>query len=478
LSSKLGTPGRRVIDCVRSKSAGAVRARRHHVAIVGCGFGGLFAAKTLRRADVEITVIDRTNHHLFQPLLYQLATGILSEGDIAPPIRDVLRHQRNTQVVLGEVVDIDLDARQVTVDTIGQRSRLAYDSLIVAAGASQSYFGHPEFAHDAPGMKTIDHALELRGRIFGAFEMAERETDPAARRRWLTFVVVGAGPTGVELAGQLAELSHQSLRGNFRHIDPADARVVLLDAAPTILPAFPTPLRERAARDLRDMGVEIRVGTMVTGVNEQGIDMNSTESQSCRIDAATKIWAAGVEASPLGRILAEAPGVELDRAGRVRVEPDCTIPGHPEVFVIGDLMSLDHLPGVAQVAIQSGRHAADTIIRRLAGDMTRRLFRYRDLGTMATISRLRAIAALGPLRVSGFPAWVLWLFVHLMTLTGFKNRLSVLFNWTVAFLGQGRAQRVITAQQIFGRHALEVHARKGGTVPPISATARGEGAAP
>ena len=450
--------------------------RRHHVVIVGCGFGGLFAAKALRRADVDVTVIDRTNHHLFQPLLYQVATGILSEGDIAPPIRDVLRHQRNTRVVLGEVIDIDLDARRVTVDTIGRRSEIAYDSLIVATGASQSYFGHPEFAHDAPGMKTIDHALELRGRIFGAFEMAEGETDPAARRRWLTFVVVGAGPTGVELAGQLAELSHRSLRGNFRHIDPAKARVVLLDAAPTILPAFPEALRERAARDLRDMGVEIHVGTMVTGVDELGIDTNSTESQTRRIDAATKIWAAGVEASPLGRILAEASGVELDRAGRVKVEPDCTIPGHPEVFVIGDLMSLDHLPGVAQVAIQSGRHAADTIIRRLASDTTRRPFRYRDLGTMATISRLRAIALLGRLRVSGFPAWVLWLVVHLMTLTGFKNRLSVFFNWTVAFLGRGRAERVITAQQVFARHALEVHARESGTVPAISVTARGEGA--
>jgi NADH:ubiquinone reductase (H+-translocating) len=464
------------IDLVRSTSAGPAHARRHQVVIVGCGFGGLFAAKTLRRADVEITVIDRTNHHLFQPLLYQLATGLLSEGDIAPPIRDVLRHQRNTQVVLGEVVGIDLGARQIAVDSIAQRSRIAYDSLIVAAGSSQSYFGRPEFAHHAPGMKTIDHALELRGRIFGAFEMAEGETDLAARRRWLTFVVVGAGPTGVELAGQLAELSH-SLRGNFRHIDPAEARVVLLDAASTILPAFPEPLRERAARDLREMGVEIRVGTMVTGVDEQGID-TTAGSQKRRIEAATKIWAAGVEASPLGRVLAEAAEVELDRAGRVRVEPDCTIPGHPEVFVIGDLMSLDHLPGVAQVAIQSGRHAADTIIRRLAGEMTRRPFRYRNLGAMAIISQLRAIAALGRLRVSGFPAWVLWLFVHLMTLTGFKNRLSVLFNWTVAFFSRGRAQRVITAQQVFARHALEAHARQGGTVPTIAATAHGQSARP
>jgi NADH dehydrogenase len=433
--------------------------RRHRVVIIGAGFGGLFAAKALRQADVDVVVIDRTNHHLFQPLLYQLATGLLSEGDIAPPIRDVLRHQRNANVLLGDVVDIDLAARRVRVDTVGERSDIAYDSLIVAAGASQSYFGHPEFAHDAPGMKTIDHALELRGRIFGAFEMAERAPEAAARRRWLTFVVVGAGPTGVEVAGQLAELSRGSLRGNFRRFDPAEARVILLDAAPMILPAFPESLRQRAARDLREMGVEIHVGTMVTGVDDGGIDTNSSDRHVRRIEAATKVWAAGVQASPLGRLLSEKAGAALDRAGRVEVASDCTLPGHPEVFVIGDLMSLDHLPSVAQVAIQSGRHAAHTILRRLGGDTTRRPFRYRDLGSMATISRLRAIAVLGRFRLAGFPAWVLWLVVHLGTLTGFKNRLAVLFNWTVAFLGRGRAQRVITAQQVFGRHALEAEER-------------------
>ena len=355
--------------------------RRHHVVIVGCGFGGLSAAKTLGHAAVDVTVIDRTNHHLVQPLLHQLATGILSEGDIALPIRDVLRRQRNTRVVLGEVVDIDLHARRVTVDTIGLRSEIEYDTLIVATGARQSYFGRPEFADDAPGMKTLDDALELRGRIFGAFEMAECEADPAARRRWLTFVIVGAGPAGVELAGQLAELSRRSLRGNFRRIDPGDARVLLLGAASTILPTYPEALRERAARDLRELGVELHLGTMVTGVDEQGVDTNSTNPRLQRIDAATKIWAAGVQASPLGRLLARAPDVELDPAGRVKVETDCTLPGHPEVFVIGDLMSLDNLPGVTQVAIQSGDHSAQTIIRRLAGDTMRRPFRYRDVGT-------------------------------------------------------------------------------------------------
>jgi NADH dehydrogenase len=366
--------------------------------------------------------------------------------------------------VLGEVVAVDLNARSLTVETVGRRSRIRYDSLIVATGASQSYFGRPEFAHDAPGMKTIDHALELRGRIFGAFEMAEREPDPAARRRWLTFVVVGAGPTGVEVAGQLAELSRRSLRRNFRSIDPARARVVLLDAGPTILPSFPEPLRARAARDLRDLGVEIHVGTMVTGVDERGIETSSANPQLRRIEAAAKIWAAGVQASPLGRLLADAAGADVDRAGRVKVEPDCTLPNHPEVFVIGDLMSLDQLPGVAPVAIQSGRHAAETILRRIGGDTTRRPFRYRDLGAMATVSRFRALAVIGRMRVCGFPAWVLWLLVHVAVLTGFKNRLSVLFNWTVAFLGRGPSERVITAQQVFGRHAIEAQAAVAGSV--------------
>jgi NADH dehydrogenase len=447
--------------------------RRHHVVIVGGGFGGLFAAKALRRSGIDVTLVDRTNHHLFQPLLYQVATGILSEGDIAPPIRDILRHQRNARVVLGEVVDVDLNARRITVDAVGERSEIGYDSLIVATGASSAYFGHPEFAHDAPGMKTIDDALELRGRIFGAFEMAERETNPIARRRWLTFVVVGAGPTGVEVAGQLAELSNGPLRGNFRRIDPALARVVLLDAGPAILPAFPEALQARVTQQLENMGVEIRLDTMVTGVDERGIDTNSIKAHVRRIDAATKIWAAGVQASPLGRLLAHGAGVELDRAGRVKVEPDCTLPGHPEVFVVGDLMSLDRLPGVAQVAVQSGRHAAQTIVRRLSGDTTRRPFCYRDLGTMATVSRFRAIAVLGRMRVSGFPAWVLWLAVHLMTLTGFNNRLSVLFTWTGAFLGRGRLQRVITAQQVFARHALERHARDAARRPAPSPVREG-----
>ena len=433
-------------------------ARRHQVAIIGGGFGGLSAARRLRRADVDVTLIDRTNHHLFQPLLYQVATGILSQGDIAPPLRDVLRDQRNASVVLGEVVSIDLDARRLSIAMLDRRSEISYDSLIVATGASQSYFGHPEFAHDAPGMKTIDDALELRGRILGAFEMAEREPDPVSRRRFLTFVVVGGGPTGVELAGQLAELSRHTLRRNFRRIDPADARIMLLDAAPTVLGAMPEPLQRRALRDLQKIGVEVHLGVAVTHVDGHGLDTNAADLSLRRIEAATKIWAAGVQASPLGRSVAATAGADVDRAGRVKVEADCTLPGHPEVFVIGDLMNLRELPGVSQVALQSGSHAADTIRRRLAGDTSRRPFRYRDYGSMATISRFRALAAIGRLRFTGFLAWVLWLFVHLAALTGFKHRLSVFFNWTVGLLGGGRAERVITLQQVFARQALAAEA--------------------
>jgi NADH dehydrogenase len=445
--------------------AGEHAARRHRVAIVGGGFGGLFAAKALHDADVDVTVIDRTNHHLFQPLLYQLATGILSEGDIAPPIRDVLRGQRNTSVTIREVEGIDLDERRLTVNTLGLHTEIPYDSLIIATGANQSYFGHPEFERDAPGMKTIDHALELRGRIFGAFEMAEREPDPNLRRAWLTFVVVGAGPTGVEVAGQIAELARYSLRGNFRRIDPADARIVLLDAAPRILGSFADSLQRRAARRLERIGAEIHLGAMVTGVDARGITTNAEDPSLRRIEAVTKVWAAGVEASPLGRIVAAAAGAEVDRAGRVQVNPDCTLPGHPEVFVVGDLMSLDGLPGLARVAIDSGRHAARTIARRLHGDTAERPFRYRDRGAMATISRFCAIGRLGPIRIWGFAGWVMWLVVHLFVLTGFKNRVAVLSSWTIAFLGRGRPQRAITAQQVFARQTLDAQ-------PPILTAAQ------
>jgi NADH dehydrogenase len=417
----------------------------HRVVIIGCGFAGLFAAKALRRAPVEVVVVDRTNHHLFQPLLYQVATGVLSEGDIAPPIRDVLRRQRNTRIVLGDVVDVEPDARLVTIDTVGRQTTLAYDSLIVATGASQSYFGHDEYARYAPGMKTIDDALELRGRIFGAFEMAELEADAAAREPWLTFAIVGAGPTGVELAGQIAELSRRALRRNYRSFDPASARIVLLDALDTVLPSFPERLRRRARRDLERLGVQVRLGTRVVGVDAGGLDLEAD-----RIEARTKIWAAGVQASPLGRLLAERTGSAVDRSGRVEVQPDCSLPGHPEIFVVGDLMALDRLPGLAEVAMQSGRHASRTIVRGLRGRPPTP-FRYRDLGTMATISRFRAVAAKGRLEVGGPIAWLAWLVVHVAYLTGFKNRISTVANWTVAFVGSGRRQRTFTEQQALAR---------------------------
>jgi NADH dehydrogenase len=417
----------------------------HRAVIIGSGFAGLFAAKALRRAPVEVVVVDRTNHHLFQPLLYQVATGVLSEGDIAPPIRDVLRHQRNARVVLGEVVDVDLDARELTIDTLEREDKLSYDSLIVATGASQSYFGHDEYALHAPGMKTVDDALELRGRIFGAFEMAELEPDPAARASWLTFAIVGAGPTGVELAGQIAELSRRALRDNFTSFDPRSARIVLLDAVDTVLPPFPERLRRRARRDLERLGVEVRLGTRVVGVDEAGLDV-----ERGRIEARTKIWAAGVQASPLGRLLADRAGAAVDRAGRVQVQPDCSLPGHPEVFAVGDLMALDGLPGVAEVAMQSGAHAARTIVRELKGRPPEP-FRYCDLGTMATISRFRAVVTVGRLQVGGFVGWLMWLIVHLAFLTGFKNRVSAVANWAVAFLGRGRRQRTITKQQVLAR---------------------------
>jgi NADH:ubiquinone reductase (H+-translocating) len=398
-----------------------------------------------------VTVIDRTNHHLFQPLLYQMATGIVASGEIAPPIRDILRRHANTRVLLGDVVDVDLRAREVTMDTVGNSARVAYDTLIVAAGTAQSYFGHDEFGVHAPGLKTIDDALEVRGRIFGAFELAELDRDESQRDAWLTMAVVGAGPTGVEVAGQIVELSRRALKGNFRTFDPAQVRVVLLDAVETVLPTFPESLRRRAHRDLQRLGVDIQLGTRVTGVDEYGLDIVGPDGSPGRIEARTKVWAAGVKGSALGARLAEKSGAMIDRSGRVAVLADCTLPGHPEVFVVGDLMRLDDLPGVAEVAMQTGRHAARTIVRRLRGDSTTREFRYHDLGTMATVARFRAVASLGPVRVGGAVAWLIWLVVHLAFLTGFKNRMLTLARWTVAFSGRGRPERTITEQQVFAR---------------------------
>ncbi|SDP41782.1 NADH dehydrogenase [Klenkia soli] len=431
-------------------------ARRPRVVIIGSGFGGLFAAQRLRKADVDITLVAKTGHHLFQPLLYQVATGIISEGEIAPPTRDILKKQKNASVVLGEVVDIDLADKTVTSWLLGRETVHAYDHLIVAAGAGQSYFGNSQFSQFAPGMKSVDDALELRGRILGAFEMAEVATDPAEIDRLLTFVVVGAGPTGVEMAGQIAELARRTLKDNFRNIDPKTARVILMDAAPVVLPPFAEKLQQNAAKQLRDIGVEIQLGAMVTGLDANGLDVKDTKDGTTRrVTAATKIWAAGVQASPLGALLAQQCDVQIDRAGRVEVQPDLTLPGHPEVFVVGDMMSLDRLPGVAQVAIQGGRFAADRIAATVSGRKHKEKFEYFDKGSMATISRYKAVADLGKFKVTGFLAWMMWLLVHLVYIVGFKSRLTTTFSWIVSFLGKGRAQRVATQQQVYGRLALE-----------------------
>ncbi|MGI8800794.1 MAG: NAD(P)/FAD-dependent oxidoreductase [Solirubrobacteraceae bacterium] len=415
--------------------------------VIGSGFGGLFAARRLRRAPVSLTVIDRAAYHLFQPLLYQVATGILSEGEIAPPIRDVLRRQRNARVVLGDVTGIDFAAREVTSHVLGRELVTPYDSLIVAAGAVVSYYGHDEYRDVAPGLKTIEDARELRNRIFGAFEMAEIEPDPDTRTAWLTFVVVGGGATGIEMAGQIAELAHRTLRSNFRTIDPGAARIVLVDGAPRILMSFRAGLAAQAARRLSALGVEIHVGAKVTDVDADGITMDGPGPEPRRVRAMTKVWAAGVQGAPLGRLLAAASDVPLEPGGRVRVLPDCSLPGHPEVFVVGDLMALGHLPGVAEVAMQSGRHAAGEIVRRLSGHGEPRPFHYHDLGNLASISRYYAVAELGPVGVAGLAGWLLWLVVHLTFLTGFKNRISALFHWVISFCGRARAERTITIDE-------------------------------
>jgi NADH dehydrogenase len=428
---------------------------RHQVVVIGSGFGGLFGAKALKRADVDVTLIAQTSYHLFQPLLYQVATGILSEGEIAPATREVLAGQRNARILLGQVTAIDLDARTVTSQVLGRETVTPYDSLLVAAGAGQSYFGNDRFAEFAPGMKSIDDALELRGRIFGAFEMAELGASRGDDvDHLLTFVVVGAGPTGVEMAGQIAELAHRTLRRDFRAINTRRARIVLVDAAGQVLPPFGAKLGAKSKVELEKLGVEVMLGAMVTDVDEGGIEVQYKDGRSEHIAAATKIWAAGVQASSLGRTLAEQSGAPLDRAGRIGVNPDLTLPGYPEVFVVGDMIALDHLPGVAQVAIQGAKYAATEISRRLAGKPPQKPFHYFDKGSMATISRFRAVAMIGPVRLTGFVAWLLWLGVHLVYITGFKNRVTALLHWAVSILGRGRSERTSTEQQLFGRPAL------------------------
>lgn len=436
---------------------GATYSNKHRVVIVGSGFGGLNAAQKLRRADVDIKLIAKTTHHLFQPLLYQVATGIISEGEIAPPTRVILRQQKNCQVLLGEVTDIDLTNRTVDSLLLGHTYCTPYDTLIVAAGVGQSYFGNDQFAEWAPGMKTIDDALELRGRILGAFEQAERSSDPIRRAKLLTFVVVGAGPTGVEMAGQIAEMSDYTLRGAFRHIDSTKARVILLDAASAVLPPMGEKLGRKAAARLEKLGVEIQLGAMVTDVDRNGISVKYNDGRTERIECATKVWSAGVAASPLGKILADQSGAEVDRAGRIKVLPDLTIPGHPNVFAVGDMALVDGVPGQAQGAIQGARYAARLIKAELQGaDPTaREPFQYFDKGSMATVSRFSAVAKVGPVEFGGFIAWLAWLFLHLVYLVGFRARLTTTVSWIGTFIGSQRGQLTITEQQAYARTRIE-----------------------
>jgi NADH dehydrogenase len=421
--------------------------RRHRVVVIGSGFGGLFAAKRLKRADIDVTMISRTSHHLFQPLLYQVATGILSEGEIAPATREVLRRRQNVRVLLGEVTDVDLDAHTVVSSAGDITTTTPYDSLIVAAGATTSYFGHDEFAEDAPGLKSIDDALELRRRILSAFEFAELEHDEKIRAEWLTFAVVGAGATGVEMAGQISELAHRTLVKDFRNIDTRKTRILLIDALDDVLGTFGTKLSAGAAKQLQKMGVEVWLDEKVVMVDDRGLTVEDRSGMRTRIPSRTVVWAAGVQASSLTKTLAEQSGAEIDRGGRIKVQPDCSLPGHPEVFVIGDMMSLNDYPGVAQVAMQQGKYAANQIRRRIDRKPDQKPFHYFDKGSMATISRFRAVANVGPFRFGGLIAWLLWLVVHIMYLVGFKNRVTTVLHWAVSFIGRGRAQRTMTHDQ-------------------------------
>ena len=411
-----------------------MNASKPHVVIVGAGFAGLNAAKALKRAPVSVTIIDRRNHHLFQPLLYQVATAALSAGDIAYPIRAILKHQKNANVVLAEAVAVELANRKVVLSD----GDVKYDYLILATGARHAYFGHEEWEDDAPGLKTLEDAIEIRRRILVAFEKAERASDPDVRKDLLTFVIVGAGPTGVELAGAIAEISRQVMVDDFRAIDPRDARIILIEAGPRILPSFPEELSDKAEKFLGERGVEVWKGSPVTHVAADSVVVNQQ-----RVAAATTLWAAGVQASPLAGSLSSA----LDRAGRVSVKQDLTLPDHPKVFVVGDLAMFAHdggkpLPGVAPVAVQQGRHAAQNVMRGCRGE-DYEPFGYHDQGSLATIGRASAIADFGKIRFSGFLAWLLWLLVHVMQLIGFRNRFAVIYDWAWAYFRWYRSSRVI-----------------------------------
>jgi NADH dehydrogenase len=429
----------------------------HQVVVVGGGFGGLETVKALRGAPVDVTLIDRNNYHLFQPLTYQVATGALSPDEIAEPLRTIFRRDAHVHVVMGEVTDVNLDRRLVRVELRAgdfEPVELEYDTLVVGGGSSYSYFGHEEWRPFAREVKSLDSALEVRSRILRAFEAAEVEPNPERRAAWLTFVVVGAGPTGVEMAGQIGELASDTLPGDFRVIDPRFGRVLLVEMADRVLPGFPAGLSGRAAKALEQLGVMPRPGYTVVDIDADGVEIQSRDGRTERIAARTVIWAAGVAASPLARALADASGAEVDRAGRLTVEPDLTIPGYGSALAIGDMVrvrnshtgSVDALPGLAPVAMQQGRYAGRLIRDRLAG-RTAPPFRYHDKGNLATIGRARAVADIRGLKISGFVAWVIWLVVHLYYLIGFENRLIVLLRWSYNFFTHGRGGRLITGAE-------------------------------
>ena len=419
------------------------------VVIIGGGFGGLFAARALRGAPASITLIDQTPQHVFQPLLYQCATGILSEGQITAPLRRLLQRHRNLRTIVAKAVDVDADGQRVIcIRPGGEQLDVAYDHLIVAAGVSQSYFGHDEFATWAPGMKTISDVLTIRRRVFGAFEMAETAETTAGERHWLTFALVGGGPTGVELAGQIRELATKTLRDEYRRARPEDARVLLFDGGPAPLAVFGDKLSTKAADELRALGVELHMGTIVTTVDQDGLIARDHDGNETRYDAGTVLWTAGVEAPPIAGALAKATGAGRDRAGRILVQDDLTIKDHPEISVIGDMMSLRKLPGVAEVAMQSGLYAGHRIRRQLTGESPAPPFKYRDLGSAAYIARGRAVVSAGPLRMSGLPGWFVWLFIHIAFLTGFRNRLGAILTWWVAFTRDIRRERAYTTRAV------------------------------
>lgn len=415
----------------------------HRVVIVGGGFGGLQVARALKRAPVRITLIDRRNFHLFQPLLYQVATGALSPANIASPLRAILKNQKSVQVLLAEVVDIDINGHRV----IFRDGDLDFDTLIVATGSHHHYFGNSHWEALAPGLKSIEDATEIRRRILIAFEAAERENNPAKVCAWLTFVIIGGGPTGVELAGALGEIANDTLKHDFRNIDPSEAQIVLIEGSDRILPSYPSKLSADAVASLKHLGVTVRTGTMVTEIQPDGVRVRcggSSETMATH----TVLWAAGVKASPLGKILASATGAPVDQSGRVVVEPDLTLHAHPEIFVIGDLANFSHqtgkpLPGVAPVAMQQGHYVATLIAHRLRGELIPP-FRYHDWGNMATIGRAAAVADFGRLTFSGYPAWLIWLFVHLMYIVEFENRLLVFLQWAWNYFSRNRAARLIT----------------------------------